>query len=265
MNPTTGSTNYNSNYNYDSNQGGNGDTKGFNPNYNSVFGTQNKNSQNFYNNQYGNIGAFTDAYNAATKALPSYQKLLNDANTQYNVQPLAQNAASLQNSLNLVPQTYSQATMGSDTNNNQLQQLIGQKQWELAPQAAAATNQAQTAQGLANNMVNYGIQNEGFLTQPYQTEAGMLTSSFGNAASGFNQAQSDQLAALNAKLAQGVSLTNTELQQKTELEKAQLDYNARIYGYNTQQQAANYKTQYNIPAGSYVYNSSTGRYQLPGQ
>jgi hypothetical protein len=261
-------TAYKSNYNYTAPQSA-GDIKGFNPDYTATFGTQNKNSQNFYGGQAGQIGAFQGAYQAATNALPTYQKLYSDAAQEYNVAPLATNAANLQNTLLQVPQTYSQATVGSDTNNNQLMQLIGQKQWELGPIAQAATNSAQTAQGLAATKAGYGIQNENFLTQPYQTAAPMITSEMASAASGFNQEQANELQALEQKLASGVTLTTTEMNNLNQLKIAEEGYqNALAVGNQTGQYALK-NTQlgnqnYVLNPYQSVYNTVSGQSHTAG-
>lgn len=262
MNPNN-PTAYNSKYSYSAPPGGGGDIKGNNPNFSDVFGSQNTNAQNFNQSQQNQVGAFTGAYNAAARALPTYQTLLNNANKQYNVQPLAQNAANLQNTLLEVPKNYSDLTKGSDTNSAQLQNLIGQRQWELAPVAEAAQNSANVAQGLANTSVGYGVQNEAQQLSPYTNTVPLLTSTLAGASSNFGAQQQAELQALTDKLNQGVILTNAEQQRLNDLKIAEEGYNNALAVANTtgnyalnQQRLANLFQ--NVGAGNTLINTSNG-------
>lgn len=232
MNPSGNNTAYNYNA-----PNGTGDIKGYNPDYTQTFGTQNQNAQNFNQNQANQVGAFQGSYNAAAQALPTFQQLNQQANQQYNVPNLQNTATQLNNQVLQIPQTYSQATQGSDTNNNQLMQLIGQKQWELSPLAQAATNSAQTAQGLANTSVGYGVQNEQQLLSPYANTAPLVQSQLASAASNFGAQQQAELAALTAKMQSGVALTQTEQNNLNALQIAQQGYQNAI-------QVANITGQY---------------------
>lgn len=227
------------------------------PDYSSIAKTNNANSQAFNQGQQNQITGFQGAYQSAVNALPTYQQLNQQANDQYNVPTLAANANSLNNTVLQIPRTYSQATQGTDTNNNQLMQLIGQKQWELAPLAQAATNSAQTAQGLANTSVGYGIQNEAQQLSPFANTIPLQNTQLSNAGANFTQQQSDQLQALELAVQQGVSLSGAQLQQLASLQNAKTTADAAI-------SAAKIAAQnQNIPAGNTYYNPTTGQYYNP--
>jgi hypothetical protein len=227
------------------------------PDYTSIANGQNKNSQNFNNAQYGTIGAFQGANQAAVNALPTYQKLQNDANTQYNVQPLAQKANDLNNTVLQIPQTYSQATQGSDTNNNQLMQLIGQKQWELDPLAQASTNSAQTAQGLANTMVQAGVNNEQQQLSPFANSAGLVNSAISGGYANFTADQANQLAALEAAVASGATLSGQDAATLASLQNAKTQADALIAAQKISSQ------NQILASGSTYYNPTTGGYYNP--
>jgi hypothetical protein len=215
------------NYTYNAPQTG-GDIKGFNPDYSSIFGTQNANQQSFTGNQLGNVSAFQGAHQAAVNALPTYQELNQQNNARYNVQPLAEHATNLNNQILRLPSENYGMTQGSDTSQGQLDQMTGVQQFRLAPLAQSATAEAQTAQNLSNQATGYGIQNEAFQTSPYTTAAPMVQNVLASAATNFGQAQADQLKVLQDKVDQGVTLTKTEMDNLTTLKAAQTLYNQNV-------------------------------------
>ncbi len=244
-------------YNYNA-PNGSGNIQGYNPDYTNTFSTQNQNSQNFNQGQANQVGAFQGAYQGAVNALPTYQQLNQQANDQYNVPALANKATQLNNTVLQIPQTYSQATQGSDTNNNQLMQLIGQKQWELSPLAQAATNSAQTAQGLANTSVGYGVQNEAQQLSPYSNTVGLVQSQLASAAANFGAQQQAELAALTAKMNAGVTLTTDERDNLNRLQTAQTAYNQAVDVANI---TANYAGNkfVGVAPGNQVVNTQNGK------
>lgn len=274
-NSTTDPTpNYSTGYNYSqpninapsvANQNFNGQSAGgySMPDLTSIGQTQNQNSQNFNQSQANQVQAFQGANQAAVNALPTFQQLNQQANQQYNVPNLANTATQLNNTVLQIPQTYSQATQGSDTNNNQLMQLIGQKQWELDPLAQAATNSAQTAQGLANTSVGYGVQNEAQQLSPFQNAAPLLQGQMGNAATNFTQDQANQLSALESMVQAGTTLSANQASQLSALQQAQLSYQGQIAAANASQNAAAYAANkmQNVQQGTVEYNPATGKYQ----
>lgn len=251
MNGSTASQSPNTSYNYTS-PGGNGDLKGFNPQLGDVFNTQNQNQQNFNQSQQNQASGFQDAYNAAAQALPSYQTLQNNANQQYNVQPLAQNATNLNNQLLRLPSENFGLTQGSDTNQAQLDQMTGVQQFRLQPLAQNATAQAQTAQGLANTMVNAGVNNEQQLLSPYANTASLEQGVLGSAASNFGAQQQAELQALTAKQNSGQALTQTDLNNLNNLQLAQ------IQGQYTIANTAQGQKFINAPQNNSIYNTQTG-------
>ncbi len=264
--------NYNTGYNYNqpninaSNVAGqtiNGQQNvgGYNmPDLTGISATQNQNSQNFNQSQANQVAAFQGANQAAVNALPTFQQLNQQANQQYNVPNLANTATQLNNTVLQIPQTYSQATQGSDTNNNQLMQLIGQKQWELDPLAQAATNSAQTAQGLANTSVGYGVQNEAQQLSPYANAAPLLQNQMASAATNFTQDQANQLSTLQALVASGAQLSANQATQLASLENSKRTYDAAVATANATVAASK---NYAIPQGGVAYNGSSNTAYSP--
>ena len=270
--PTQYTPNYSNNYNYSqpningSNVSpisiGGQNTGGYNmPDYSSLAKTQNQNSQNFFNGQLGTVGAFQGAQQAAVNALPTFQQLNQQANDQYNVPNLQNTATQLNNTVLQIPKTYSDLTTGSDTNATQLQSLIGQKQWELDPLAQAATNSAQTAQGLANTSVGYGVQNEAQQLSPFTTAAPLVQNTLASQATGFTQSQADQLAALNTQVQAGVTLSGDQMAQLSALQQAKYQYDGAVAAANATVNAAKAYSQYHpVSAGQSLYNAATNTY-----
>lgn len=238
-------------YNYQT-PGGGGAVKGYNPDFSSVFATQNQNQQNFNQGQANQNDQFRNSYNAAAQALPSYQQLNNQNNAQYNVQSLAQNAANLTNQQLRLPSENFGLTQGSDTNQAQLDQMTGVQQFRLAPTVAAANNNAQVAQGLSQQATNAGIQNEAQLLSPYANTVGLQQAQTQGAYSNFGAQQQGELTALIAKMNSGVALTQTEQNNLNALQLAKINGQYAIA--NTAQ------SQKYIPLGQNqaLYNSQTG-------
>ena len=277
--PTTPTPSYNTSYNYSqpyitpssvANQTFNGQSAGgySMPDLTGVSQSQNQNSQNFNQNIANQTAAFQGAYNSAAQSLPTYQQLQNNANAQYNVQPLATNAANLQATLLQIPQTYLNATSGSDTNANQYMQLVGQKQWELSPQATAAEAQAQAAQGLANNMVQAGVNNEAQMLSPYSNTVGLVQGQQAGAYANFTAEQQSQLQALQAMVQAGTQLSANQASQLASLQNAQTQANAMVAAAQAQAQgsvaAAQAGQQYKLVSPSQgVWNAATGTVSQP--
>lgn len=218
---------YNTSYNYSA-PNGSGNLQGYNPDYTSIFGNQNKNSQNFNQGQSDQVGAFGGAMQSAVNALPTYQQLNEQNNQKYNVEPLMQNATNLNNRMLRLPSENYAMTQGSDTNSGQLDQMTGVQQFRLAPLAQNATAQAQQAQTLSNQATGYGIQNENFQISPFTTTAPMVQSILASAASNFGAQQQAELQALTAKMQSGVTLTTDERDNLNRLQTAQIAYNQAV-------------------------------------
>jgi hypothetical protein len=148
-------------------------------------------------------------------------------------------------------------TQGSDTNQAQVDQMTGVQQFRLQPLATAATNNAQVAQGLANNMVNYGVQNEAQLLSPYANTVSLQQALTQGAYANFTQQQSDQLNALTAKMNAGVTLTKDEQDNLNALQVAKANNDATIAA-----QKIAFQNQ-QLAAGTTYYNPTTGQYYNP--
>jgi hypothetical protein len=227
------------------------------PDYTSIAKTNNTNAQNFSTGQSNQVGAFQGAMQSAVNALPTYQQLNEANNQQYNVQPLMQNATNLNNQLLRLPSENYGMTQGSDTNQAQLDQMTGVQQFRLQPLAQNATAQAQQAQTLSNQATGYGVQNENFQISPYTTAAPMVQSQMASAATGFYQAQSDQLTALEQAVQSGAQLSGQQLAQLTSLQNQKTAYDQAV----ATSKITNQNQQ--LAAGTTYYNPTTGQYYNP--
>ncbi len=258
---STGIPKYDTNYNYSTpTPSGTSSINGYtSPNFGNFNTGQNQNLQNFSQGQANQIGAFQGAYNSAVQALPTYQALNQANNQQYNVQPLMQNATNLNNQVLRLPSENFGLTQGSDTSQGQLDQMNNVQLSRLEPLAQNATAQAQQAQTLSNQATGYGIQNEAFQTSPYSNTVPLLQSQMASAASGFNQQSANELAALQAAVTSGTTLTVDQQDNLNKLQQAKEAYDQAVATANITANSANYvaglNNQYqNIKAGDTLYN-----------
>lgn len=223
----------------------------FNPT--DIAGTQRTGFNNLFGSQVGtgpqNATDYMKAYSGAIAANPTVTSLYNTGNKMFNVPQLANQATYLQNQVtNVAPNQY-QLARGFDVSEPQVENAINTNLRFLQPQATAATNQAQTAQNLANQYVQSGIAQNQFNLLPIQSYQPILQQALAAQATGWTQTAQNEFAGLQAKMNAGVQLSEAEMQQYTALAQAQADYNARI---NTANIANQFKT---IPQGQNLVNT----------
>lgn len=161
---------------------------------------------------------------------PSVTSLYNTGNAMFNVPQLANQAAYLQNQVtNVAPTQYSLAR-GFDVGDAQVQNAINTNLRFLQPQATAATNQAQTAQQLANQYVQAGLQQNQFNLLPIQQQGQMLSDALARQSSGFNIAAQNELQGLTAKMNAGVTLSGQEMDRANQLLAQQTAYQQTLAG-----------------------------------
>ena len=189
-------------------------------------GTQAGNMFNQQNAAVGNyLQNYSNAINNQETAPAMWQRLANE--TGYNA--ANQQAMTLNNQLNYVPQTETAAMKGFDVNNNQLNTDIGLQEWKLAPLAQRASS---NATNIAQNIMNPQIQAEQAQQQkeltPYTAEGSFLTDYMARQTSTFTTDAQAQLQALEAKQTAGVALTNDEQNNLNSLKIAEEGYNNAI-------------------------------------
>ena len=198
------------------------------------------------NNQGNQAGDFQKAYSAAVGANPSVTSLYNTGNAMFNVPALQTTATQLQNAVSqATPQAYDTAK-GFDYSNSQVQNEINKNLQFLEPEAAAASNAANTASGLAQGYVQSGVTQNQMNLLPIQNTAQLLSQQQAAQQTGWNQNAANTLQALTAKMNAGVSLSQTEMQSFVSLSQQQEQYQAAVVGAQAQIQAANIGQQYKI-------------------
>lgn len=197
---------------------------------------------------------YFNRYTQAVASNPTVTGLYNTANKMFNVPSLANQAAYLQNQVtNVTPQQY-QLAKGFDVSEPQVQNAINTNLRFLQPQATAATNQAQTAQQLANQYVQAGISQNQFNLLPIQQQGDVLTQALASAQTGWNQANANELSALQAKMNAGITLSQAEMDRANVLAQQQTAYQQTLLGIQYQ----------NVGAGNNLVNTFTGQIINPG-
>jgi hypothetical protein len=138
------------------------------------------------------------------------------------------NALSLNQTLFNIPATYSKATRGFDVNNNQLQRIIGQKQSEIAPSAALATQNQAALEGQLGQRLGYEQQDFANRLIPYQSEQSLLTDRLARETTGYTNQMQSELDALIARMNAGVTLSEGEKQRANALAIAEKNYQTQL-------------------------------------
>jgi hypothetical protein len=136
------------------------------------------------------------AYTDAISANPSVTSLFDTANAKYNVLPLQETSNKLNNAMLMAPNSNLDAAKGFNYDQNQVDQKTSQDLQRLGPAAAAAQNNANTAQGNANAYVTSGIAQNNFNLMPIQQQGQYLMDSYARQQSGFTTVAQSQLQSL---------------------------------------------------------------------
>jgi len=171
--------------------------------------------------QVGNwLSNYSGAINNQEKMRAMYSRL----GDELGLPGLMSQANTLNATLEAVPQTYTAATRGFDTNANQLARIVGTKQAQLAPLAQKATTQAQFAQDQLGVQMGLEQQQQAKELSPYTYEKEFLMDRIARETSMFTTANENELNALVAKMQSGVELNEGEKKRINDLTIAREGY-----------------------------------------
>lgn len=185
-------------------------------------------TQGFLAGQQGATQDFLGRYTGAIGAQPTTSALAERIGNEVGLPQLQANSRSLNQTLFNLPQTYSKATTGYDVNANQLARIIGQKQSELAPSAALASQNALTAQGDVNTRLGYEQADQAKALVPYQTEQQLLTDRLARESTLYSQNNQHELDSIIAKMTAGVTLSEGEKNRAQQLATAEKSYQTQL-------------------------------------
>lgn len=199
---------------------------------------------------------------------PTATQLYNSANTQFNVPTLENNATQLNNAVLNAPQQVLNTAKGFNYDNNQVGNQTDLDLTKLSPLATAATNSANTAEGLASNEVQAGLSQNATNLLPVQAYGNNLTQQMAEQGTGLDQNQTDTLNALVQQMNAGVTLSTAQMQQLESLSAAEESAQASIQNTNTSANAgieeANIGQQYKtVNPSQTVYDTQTGATYTP--
>ena len=183
----------------------------------------------FYAGQEGDINSYLSKLYNFSESQPTTQALSDRIAGQLNLPALRASAGQLNQTLYQLPSTYSSATTGHNVNANQLARIIGQKQSELAPAAALATQNVQSAEKTLDTRLGYEAQDYKNKLDTYKTEGSLMNDRLARESTGFGQLQERELNALIAKFQSGVTLTEGERNRANALAIAEKQYQAAKY------------------------------------
>ena len=178
-----------------------------------------------YGSQTGTINNLTDAYSAAVAKNPSVTSLYDTANTAFNVPTLASNANYLQNQVTNALPTQQGLMRGFDASQGQVDNATNYNLRFLEPQATAATNNLNTAQGLASQYVQAGQAQNAQNLLPIQSQISSTNDAMARQSSGYTVAMQAEMDGLIAKMNQGVALSAAEIDRANTLATAEATYN----------------------------------------
>lgn len=182
----------------------------------------------FYGNQKGDVNSFVTDYSNFVNSQPTTNALYQRISGEIGL-PQAQGVAnSLNRTLFQLPSTYSAATTGYDVNNNQLSRIIGQKQSELAPSAALATQNVASLEDTANKRLGFEQQDFANKQDVFKTQGSLLNDRLARESTGFGQLEQRELDGLIAKFNAGVQLTEGERNRANALAVAEKNYQATV-------------------------------------
>lgn len=221
-------------------------------------------TQKGYGDLWSKQGQTQDAYVNAFKnqimSQPSATNLYDKANNAFNVPALQNTANQLNNTMLTAPNNNLDAARGFNYDQNQVNQKTSQDLQRLAPAAAAAQNNANTAMANAGNYVQAGMAQNQYELQPMQQQGQYLMDSYARQQSGFTQTQQSQLDGLKQKMMSGVQLASDEMAAFTSLSQAESSYQASMNTAQKQLQAVQLGQQYQtLSPGQTLINTLTGK------
>ncbi len=212
----------------------------------------------------GQNAAAVNPLAAAVKANPTVQSLFQTGQSLYNVPQLATQATNLQNRMNnLEPASYA-GVRGFDIDNTDRQNSEAASSAYLQPELNQATNNYNTASGLAQGFMNAGVQQNLQNLLPAQQNASMVGNEIQQEQTGWNASLAAQLNGLMQKMQSGVSLSNQEIQTAQALAQTEESYNQAVTQANSQVQAAQIGQQYKqLAPNETLYNTGNATSYTP--
>jgi hypothetical protein len=214
----------------------------------------------------GNQG-LVDAFKTQISSQPSATDYYNQGRNLFNVQGLQDTSNNLNSAMLNTPNSNLASAKGFNFDENQVQQKNSQDLQRLAPAATAAQGYANTAQGNAISFANNGIQQNQMNLIPLTAAQQMQSDLYARQQSGFSQTSQATLASLQAKMTQGVSLSNQEMASYSQLTAAEASYQGSLATANATVKSAQTTAQNQIlPSSngtSTYYNPVTGQAYNP--
>lgn len=213
-----------------------------------------------WNGQNNTQDAYITAYKNAIASNPSATDLYTKANSIFNVPALQQTSNTLNNAMLEAPNSNIAAARGFNVDQNQIDQKTSQDLQRLAPAAAAAQNNANTAMTNAGNYVTAGMQQNQLNLLPIQEQGSYLMDAFARQQSGFTTTAQSQLASLQAKMESGERLSEAEMSAYATLTSAEEAYNAAKMSANASVTGSQLSNNYQILKPSEgLYSAMTGK------
>lgn len=208
--------------------------------------------------------SLVDAFKKQIADQPSATDYYNKGRDLFNVQGLQDTSNSLNSAMLNAPNSNLAAAKGFNYDQNQIDQKTSQDLQRLAPAATAAQGYANTAQGNAISFANNGIAQNQMNLIPLTAAQQMQSDLYARQQSGFTQTSQAQLAALQAKMDQGVALSTAEMSAYASLTASEQSYQSAVATANAEikkQQIAS--SNMVVPQGGTYYNPSTTGYYTP--
>ena len=210
---------------------------------------------NLQNKQQGETADYLGRYTNAVNALPDEQQLWSQIGASQNLPQLQQLASKANIAVSNIPRDEldfaRQNGGGGGLDNNQLQQLVQQKLYDLAPIAQRATQQYQDAQDLVKQQMQYAVDQQNRSLLPLQAEGSLLGDRLAREMTGFTAQQQAALDGLTAKLQTQGSLSQAEMQQMTQLAYQENEYHNQMA---LQQQASSLGLGNTIASQNHEYS-----------
>lgn len=194
------------------------------PDFSSMIQNQRNAGQGMLSGQDARVGNWLSNYSGAIGNQEKMRAMYSRLGDELGLPGLMRQADTLNATLEAVPQTYTAATRGFDTNANQLARIIGTKQAALAPLAQRATTQAQNAQQQLGVQMGLEQQQQQKELSPYMYEREFLADRIARETSMFTADNEREYNALVAKMGAGVQLNEGEKNRLNELKLQEMRY-----------------------------------------
>lgn len=232
--------------------------------YTGLFGGRPTNLLGPGGTQEKGISDYMGAYKDAIASNPTATQLYQTANQQYNVPGLASTATDLNNRVLNAPNTNLNLARGFNYDQNQVDAATTRDLRILQPLASAATSNWQTAAGLADKQVGYGLQQNATNLLPVQAQGQMMADLWARQSTGFTSAMEQELQGLMGKMNAGIQLSATEMSRANTLAQAQTSYKNAITSANAQIASSQIGNQnVTLSPGQTYLNTITGKAYNP--